>query len=111
MAIDTTNEQFALLSFGNTLIPQALVSPSTLGQDDQQHFLWGYPGILWESFVGVVIGVYADMNTRIAAYLRTTYSVSEGDLTSLVQRNLAERTGEYTARMQALIADATAAQQ
>ena len=26
-------------------------SPSTLGQDDDQQLLWGYPGILWSTGV------------------------------------------------------------
>jgi hypothetical protein len=107
VAIDTTNEQFALLSFGNTLAPQVLLSPSTLGQDDQQHLLWGYPGILWGAVAAIIIGFYLDMNTRLMAYLRESYSVSGGDLSTLVQRDLAARTGDMTARHQALIQDAT----
>jgi hypothetical protein len=107
MAIDTINEQFSLLSFGSTLMPQVVVSPSTLGMDDQQHLLWGYPGILWSVLAS--LGFTLDMNTRIMQYLRSQYSVTGGDLPTLINRDLAGRTGDYTARMKALMADATAA--
>ena len=48
MAIDTNNEKFALISYQqpfNTPIP---ISADGLGQDDKQHLIWQYPGILWE---------------------------------------------------------------
>lgn len=47
MAIDTTNKKLALMSFrrmGHSHLP---ISPGTIGQDDQQQLLGGYPGILW----------------------------------------------------------------
>lgn len=49
MAIDTNNEKFALISFHqpfNTPIPS---SSDGIGQDDKQHLLWEYPGILWSA--------------------------------------------------------------
>ena len=49
MAIDTTNEKFALITLlqpWNTPIP---ISADGIGQADKQHLIWGYPGILWTS--------------------------------------------------------------
>lgn len=45
--IDTTNEKLSLME-GEVWEPGLPLSPSTLGQDDRQQLLWGYPGILWE---------------------------------------------------------------
>jgi len=47
VAIDTNNEKFALITFQqlwNTPLP---ISSNGLGQDDKQHLLAQYPGILW----------------------------------------------------------------
>ena len=47
MAIDTNNEKLALITFlqpWNTPVP---ISADGIGQDDKQHLLAGYPGILW----------------------------------------------------------------
>jgi hypothetical protein len=49
-----------------------------------------------------------DMNTRIAVYLRDLYSAPGADLATLVMRYLIAQTGEWTARFQKLITDATA---
>jgi hypothetical protein len=49
-----------------------------------------------------------DMNTRIAVYLRALYSAPGADLTTLTMRYLIAQTGEWTARFQKLITDATA---
>lgn len=48
------NNQLALLSFCNVLAPNLPASPGTLGQDDQQQLLWGYPGVLWGTVTTVV---------------------------------------------------------
>lgn len=56
--------------------------------------------------------VGADTNAAMLAYLRTRYTVVNGDLTTLVQRYLVENPlarSELTARMQGLIAAAQAA--
>jgi hypothetical protein len=51
-----------------------------------------------------------DTNSRLRTYLLTTYSLpAPGDLPAMIVRNLAGRTGDYTSRMKALIADAVAA--
>lgn len=55
---------------------------------------------------GVLLAFVLDLNTRLAVYLRDLYSHPTGDLSSLMQRNLAGRTGEYTARFKALERDA-----
>ena len=47
MAIDTNNEKFALITYHqpwNTPLP---ISTDGLGQADNQHLLWEYPGVLW----------------------------------------------------------------
>ena len=49
MAIDTTNKKLAVMEWEDYAEPALPLSPSTLGQDDQQQLLWGYPGVLWES--------------------------------------------------------------
>ena len=48
MAIDTTNEKLALITYHqawNTPLP---ISADGLDQADNQHLLWEYPGLLWE---------------------------------------------------------------
>jgi len=47
MAIDTNNEKFALVTFLQMWMIPMPISPGALGQDDKQHLLAGYPGILW----------------------------------------------------------------
>ena len=47
MAVDTNNKKLALITYHqpwNTPIP---ISADGLGQDDKQHLLWEYPGLLW----------------------------------------------------------------
>jgi hypothetical protein len=51
LAIDTTNEKLALINLMMPFQPNLPVSPGTLGQDDKQQLLWGYPGILWAALV------------------------------------------------------------
>ena len=47
MAIDTINEKLALMEETIPWEPGLPMSPGTIGQDDQQQLIWGYPGILW----------------------------------------------------------------
>lgn len=47
MAIDTTNEKLAIMEFGQAWEPGLPLSPSTLGQDDKQQLLHGFPDVLW----------------------------------------------------------------
>jgi hypothetical protein len=49
VAVDTINEKLALMEMENVWEPGLPMSPGTLGQDDQQQLLWGYPGILWSA--------------------------------------------------------------
>ena len=56
MAITTDNEKLALLEEGTVWEPGLPMSPGTLGDDDKQQLLWGYPGILW-SEIRDVFGV------------------------------------------------------
>jgi hypothetical protein len=54
MAIDTINKKLSMMEWGLPYEPGLPMSPGTLGQDDKQQLLWGYPGILWGAigFVG-----------------------------------------------------------
>jgi hypothetical protein len=48
MAISTINGKMAVMVFGNVWEPpMPIVDTGTLGQDDQQHLIWGYPETLW----------------------------------------------------------------
>ena len=65
----------------------------------------------WEAgtWATLVVASAFDMNTRIYKYLLNLYSLSSGDNTTLILRYLNDRTEtEWTARMQALIAAASA---
>jgi hypothetical protein len=108
VAIDTTNEKLALLNLTMPFYPPLPVSPSTLGADDQQQLLWGFPGILWGAG-GSTLTFVLDLNTRLRVYLADLYSLPGADLTSLSTRYLRAQTGDYTARFKKLITDATAA--
>ena len=64
MAISTTNEKFALITYQqmwNTPLP---ISADGLDQADNQHLIAQYPGVLWlESIMkrateGLLFGVY-----------------------------------------------------
>jgi hypothetical protein len=47
MAIDTVNKKLALISYNQPFNPSVPISSDGLGQDDKQHLIWQYPGILW----------------------------------------------------------------
>ena len=49
MAIDTNTEKLAIMELEDVWEPGLPLSPGSLGQDDQQQLLWGYPGITWAS--------------------------------------------------------------
>ena len=55
MAIDTINEKFALISLLKPWEVPLPISTDALGQDDKQHLLWNYPGILWEEPVIIIL--------------------------------------------------------
>lgn len=104
MAITTDNGKFAVLNLSQVWLSNLLVSPGTLGQDDQQQLLWGFPEILWHA--GSSFSAIQDVNTRVRAFLANHYSVPEtSDLTTLVVRYLVEQTGDYTARFLKMIQD------
>jgi hypothetical protein len=66
MAIDTHNEKLALISLlqpWNTPIP---ISADGIDQADRQHFLWGYPGILWAAAPTAVAYFYGFLFRRRA---------------------------------------------
>lgn len=47
MAISTTNGKLALIEWDNPWEPGLPISPGTIGQDDKQQLLLGYPEVLW----------------------------------------------------------------
>lgn len=102
--MDTPQKQFAALSFNAPFLPSVPFSLGTIEQDDQQQLQWGYPGILWGA--AAVLAFVFDLNTRLMVYLRSYYSVSGGDLSTLVSRYLAGLSGDYNARMRRLVQDA-----
>lgn len=63
----------------------------------------------WEALTWAGLAeVDEDMNTRIATFLRTFYTAAGADVTMLAAKYLRdEKTGDYTARFQALIVDAS----
>ena len=73
MAIDTKNEKLALINLlqpFNTPVPD---SSDGLGQDDKQHLLWAYPGILWTEAVS--IRAFGDSVLSIASKLGGSVSI------------------------------------
>lgn len=104
MAIDTTNEKLSLMDDmpWDAALP---INPGTFDQDELQHMLWEYAGILWAA---PTIAFVLDLNTRIWLYLGDFYSDPDGDLTTMIARYLdEEETGDYNNRMLALIESAT----
>lgn len=55
MAIDTDNKKLAIMEWGIIWEPGLPLSPGTLGQDDKQQLIWGYPGILWAAEIEIII--------------------------------------------------------
>ena len=51
MAIDTTNEKLALMTWMQPWQLPLPISSDGLGQADKQQLVWGYSGILWETTV------------------------------------------------------------
>lgn len=51
MAIDTINEKFALITQYQPWTCAMPISADGLGQDDKQHLIWDYPGLLWTAAV------------------------------------------------------------
>ena len=58
MAIDTTNEKLAIMECGQVWEPGLPLSPGTLGQDDRQQLLWGFPGVLWQAVGAAASSVF-----------------------------------------------------
>ncbi len=48
MAISTTNGKLAIMVLEDVWEPAfPIADTGTLGTDDKQHFLWGFPEVLW----------------------------------------------------------------
>lgn len=67
MAITTVNEKLAVMEWCSVFEPGLPISPGTLGTDDQQQLLWGYPGIAWGGAVLTALVQY--MGLRIATQI------------------------------------------
>jgi hypothetical protein len=108
MAIDTNNKKLAVMEFGDIWEPGLPISPSTLGQDDQQQLLWGYPGILWSA--AAALAFVLDLNTRLAVYLRDFYSQPTGEVTTLSRKYLNEEvSGDMNVRFRQMVTNANTA--
>jgi hypothetical protein len=64
VAIDTDNEKFALIDWGNVWMDGLPISSDGLDQADNQQLLWEYPGLLWTAFEA------ASRITTVAAAVR-----------------------------------------
>jgi hypothetical protein len=61
----------------------------------------------WSGAVVSALAFVLDLNTRLLVYLQDYYSTSNPDLTTLTLRYLNRLSGEFTARFNKLIQDAT----
>jgi hypothetical protein len=105
VAIDTINEKLALME-EDIWEPALPISPGSLGQDDKQQLIWGYPGLLWGA--AALLTFVLDLNTRLMVFLRDYYGVTGGDLTTLADQYMDAMTdGDRTERFERLIQDAT----
>ena len=62
MAVDTDNEKYALITYHmmwNTPLP---ISSDGLGQDDKQHLIAEFPGVLWGAPPAGKISRYHDLS-------------------------------------------------
>lgn len=49
MSITTDNGKLAIMELDQDYEPGLPMSPGSIGQDDQQQLLWGFPEVLWGS--------------------------------------------------------------
>ena len=70
MAVDTTNEKLALMSWTQPWQWPMPISADGLDQADNQQLLWGYPGVLW--------GETAESPDRIGLYGRVSLEPAIG---------------------------------
>lgn len=56
MAISTDNEKLGVMEWCQVFEPGLPISPGTLGQDDKQQLLWGYPGVTWSEAAPGAVG-------------------------------------------------------
>lgn len=104
MAITTINGKLAVIELEDIWEPGLpMVSTNTIDQADKQQLLWGFPEVLWAA--GSALAFILDMNTRLFVYLRSVPRT--GDLTTMVCRDLAARSGNMDSRFKNLIDDAT----
>lgn len=61
----------------------------------------------WTDAVESALAFVLDLNTRLLVYLRDHFSAPSGELTTLTTRYLHTLSGDFTARFQRLIKDAT----
>lgn len=104
MAITTDTGKLAVMEWDDYWEPGLPLSPGTLDQGDQQQLLWGFPEILW-TVLSPLVGLL-DINTRLFVYLTGVYP-GGNDLSTMMNTNLAGRTGDMNTRFRALVADAT----
>lgn len=107
MAITTDTGKLAIMELEDVWEPGLPLIPGTLGADDEQQLLWGFPEVLFAA--AATLAFILDMNTRLFVYLRTVEFPSGGnlDLTTMMTKSLAGRLGDANNRFKALVDDAT----
>lgn len=76
MGIDTVNKKLALLHWMRTWEHSLPTAPGTLGQDDEQQCLWGYPGVLWSSNTHIQPAVFDDLTTVFVPYVEDLHDAN-----------------------------------
>ena len=56
MSLDTDTKKLSMMEFCATWEPGLPLSPGALGQDDQQHLIWGQSDVLWSALTATAGG-------------------------------------------------------
>ena len=59
MAISTDNDKLAIMELDNWSEPGLPLSPGTLGTDDQQQLIMGYPGLAYSGAPALGVAVFS----------------------------------------------------
>lgn len=88
MAIDTSTKKLGVMEWCQVWEPGLPLSPGTLGQDDQQQLLWGYPGVLWDELT--LPGTLGDLTTLFRGYVDALHdtAIVASDTDTLVFNDL-----------------------
>lgn len=86
MAIDTDNEKLALIEWDNIWEPGLPLSPGSLGAEDKQQLIHGYPGILWGGVTPVTNNLILqwDISNTVSASTQLQWDISNSITNSVV---------------------------